>query len=632
MTTITHNNANNKSDSVTAIELSAMRQNLNILMSQVKTGRVDVKYFVKQMEKLDALFSRIEQENARAKQSRQFEALYNVSRTLGTSLDLQTVLDQVMDAVIHLTGAERGFLMLRDPDGALVIKAARNIEYQNLNEDDQRYSQSFAKKVLSEGKSLLTTNALEDNEYNVNMSVMQQGLRSVMAVPLLSKAQVIGVAYVDSRIETDLFDNNDLTAFETLAGQAAIAIENARLFQQTDEELERNVMQLRQLRWVDLQLNETLDAHKAMEITLSWTAKLANATRGHLGLAAILDGLVQYVTSSHHYGFDHQEAVIPPFLDVSYPRVREVIESGQLASYLENGQAILILPILREGKPFGVVVLCRDGETQFNDDEMDIAERVINRAAITIENARLYSKLQAADQAKSEFVGTVAHELKGPMNLILGYATMTQMIGEDHNHFVERENEFLQKIVDSVNRMVLLTNDLADVSRIESGKFRMEPEQVKADKVLQAVRDTVILEMQARNHTYIEDIDPNLPDLYVDPHRLLQVLVNFTSNAYKYTPNGGTITLKVYQDGRRVFFSVKDTGVGLTPDEVNKLGTKFWRSANQHTREQPGTGLGFSITRSLVELMGGQIEIKSTPKVGSTFTFSVPVWDEKTQA
>ncbi|MCL4256795.1 MAG: hypothetical protein KJ043_23760, partial [Anaerolineae bacterium] len=121
----------------------------------------------------------------------------------------------------------------------------------------------------------------------------------------------------------------------------------------------------------------------------------------------------------------------------------------------------------------------------------------------------------------------------------------------------------------------------------------------------------------------------SLPDLWVDYYRLLQVLINLVSNAYKYTPDGGTITLKIRPDEKRVRFDVIDTGIGMTPAQIAKLGTKFWRADDNFTRSQPGTGLGYSITRSLVEQMGSTIEISSVPQVGSTFSFSIAIAPEE---
>jgi signal transduction histidine kinase len=173
--------------------------------------------------------------------------------------------------------------------------------------------------------------------------------------------------------------------------------------------------------------------------------------------------------------------------------------------------------------------------------------------------------------------------------------------------------------------MAMLVSDLSDISRIESGHFFMNKTHVKVPDIIQAVKDNTLTEIQARKHTLAEEVASNLPEMWVDYYRLLQVLTNLVSNAYKYTPDGGTIRLRAQPVHGHIEFTVADTGIGLSPESIRKLGTKFWRAEDDYTRAQPGTGLGFAITSSLVEQMGGKIVIESEVGKGSMFTFTLPV-------
>jgi signal transduction histidine kinase len=242
--------------------------------------------------------------------------------------------------------------------------------------------------------------------------------------------------------------------------------------------------------------------------------------------------------------------------------------------------------------------------------------------AVAIENARLYAAVRAADVAKSEFVGIVAHDLKTPMTSIRGYADLTLMMRDG---LQDRQIEFLDNIRNTVKRMEMLVSDLADISRIESGHFFMNETRVTVADIVKAVKDNTLPQIQQRGHHSVDQIEADLPAMWVDYYRLLQVLTNFVSNAYKYTPDGGTITLRVRRDDDRIEFSVSDTGIGLSEEQVSMLGTKFWRAEDDYTRAQPGTGLGFAITKALVEQMGSHIVIESEVGKGSTFRFSVPV-------
>lgn len=617
------------SGGISDMEMAAMRQNLSLLQNQIRVGRLDPEFLGRQIDKLTTFFERMEVERQKARKYGQFEALFNLSRALGSSLDLQTVLNQVMDAIIQLTGAERGFLMLQDDDGALSVQAARNFDQQTLGSDDFKYSRTVANQVLDSGKPILTTNAAEDPRFSGQASIVAQSLRSVMATPLLTRGRVIGVVYVDSKALAGLFREDDLTALDALSGQAAVAIENARLFDATDKQLALRVEELRQLRRIDLLLNETLDADKAMAFTLEWACRLANASSGHLGL---VDQQAHTLPTLHHYGESiHQHA---EHLEAAYPRVWDVVTHNKTVSFNPTEaevdseatrgtlpQQVLIVPIQRENAVIGVVILERQDAQPFTAEQQDIVERVVARAAITIENARLYDAVRAADKAKSEFVGIVAHDLKAPMNGIGGYADLMLMQGGVN----ERQTDYLTKIKDTVRRMAILVSDLADISRIESGHFFMDELPVPVQSIVQAVQDGTMPQIQERHHTFVVDVEPDLPDMYVDYYRLLQVLTNLVSNAYKYTPDNGSITLRARRKEDRILFQISDTGIGLTEEGIAKLreGAKFWRAEDRFTRSQQGTGLGFAITRSLIEQMGSQIDIQSEVGKGSTFSFDV---------
>lgn len=606
-------------------EIAAVRQNLNLLKAQLQTGRIDASFMIRQLDKLGDLLTRLEGERRQFKRHERFEALFNISRSIGSSLDLQTVLTQVMDAIIQLTGAERGFLMLRDhPDEAPLVKAARNLDQQTLSSDQFHYSRTVVNHVLTTGESILTTNASEDPRFAGQSSIVIQRIHSIMATPLLVAGQVSGVIYVDNSLLTgQLFEEDDIRAMSAFAAQAAVAITNAQVFRQTDAQLARHVEELNQLRAIDQQLGATLDVERVLQVTVDAACRLVDAPRAHLAMAE--EG--QLITLAHH-GFRRDET-IPTLLERHFPAARTVFETSSPQSTWDpdSGRGVLIVPIGRESRAFGVLVLMRP--RPFSPENIETVSLLLSRASVAIDNARLYARVQAADRAKTEFVGIVAHDLKVPMTSIIGYSELTLMDGDLQPHQVE----FLERINDTVRRMERLVSDLADISRIESGLFLMEPTRVTVGEIMQGLRENIATEVHRRGHTYIESIEADLPPMYVDYYRLLQVLTNLASNAYKYTPNGGTIRVIVergrLQNEDRVTFTVADNGIGMTAEQVSKLGTKFYRVNNDYTRSQPGTGLGYAITASIVEQMGSPITVVSVPDQGSSFSFSVAVVDNR---
>lgn len=594
-------------------EIASLRHNLSLIHTQLQAGRVDGDLLASQVEKLLDVLPRIQTDLNQLRQQTRLEALYDVSRLLGSSLDIQVVLDQVMDSILRLTRAERGFLMLRNDDGQVDVVAARNLDRETLSSDKFEYSRTIVYRVMDTGDSVLTTNAVEDPRFSTQASIVRTGLRSIMATPLRVRGRVIGVIYVDNKAVTGLFEDADLAALETFAGQAAMTIDNAKLFSATDQQLAQRVEALQQLRRIDLQLTGTLDHDKAVHLTLDWAARLSEASHGHLGL--LMDGHAHAVA---HHGIETDDTQ-PVLLDRAYPQVMEAANSGKSQLVQRGSTWLLFVPARIEQQTVAVIVLRKLGA--FTPEQQDLVERVAARGAVAIENARLYAAVKAADRAKSEFVGIVAHDLKVPMTSILGYADLTLMA----ESLPPELKSFQLRIRDTVLRMEMLVSDLADISRIESGHFFMETRAVSILEIVQSLRDATITQIKARDHQFIQAIEPDLPDMHVDYYRLLQILTNLVSNAYKYTPNGGTITLSAKRVGDRIEFSVADTGIGMSKEAVAKLGTKFWRSEDDFTRSQPGTGLGFAITKALIEQMGSGLYIESAVGQGSRFTFSVPI-------
>ncbi len=599
--------------------LTNIKQTISLLRSQAQAGRLDPAYVDQRLSAVERVVDEVSEERKHTVQQERLAKLYEVSRVIGSSLDLQTVLDQVMDAIIQLTGAERGFLMLLDDDGNLTVRVARNFDQETLESNAFALSRTVTRKVMESSQPIVTTNAQEDPRFAGQASVIAHGLRSIMASPLRVRGQVIGVVYVDNRVHTGLFAERDLEVLDAFAGQAAVAIDNARLFSATDQALNARVEELTMLQRMDRQLNETLDTAKAMSITLEWSSRVCSAQSASMGL---LDSSTRELRVLSHYGAPDMLSDGAAQIDHTHPLVQKAIQSQEPVLERKSGNppgAIFVVPVRREGQVVGVIAMTAAGENAFPEDAVGLVSRIADRAAIAIENARLYDAVQAANKAKSEFVSLVAHELKVPMTSIQGYADLMAMAGPIN----DRQSQFVTTIKNAVNRMKVLVSDLSDISRIESGHLHVDIGNVSVVEAINSATEGTMSEIERRQHKLVVKVDPSLPNVQADKDRLSQVLLNLISNAYKYTPDGGTITLQAQQSTGEVLISIKDSGVGMTPDQVAKLGTKFWRADNG--LQQPGTGLGFAITRNLIELMHGKLGIQSEPGKGSTFTVAFPV-------
>ncbi len=538
-------------------------------------------------------------------------ALYEVSQALGSSLQIEEVLKIVMDSAIRLARAERGFLMLfNDETGELDFRAARDVKREDLEEQAFEVSRSVVREVVQSGEPVVSTNAQRDPRFAKQQSVMHYALRSIMAAPLKVRGQVIGAIYVDNKAREGMFERPDLDLLNTFAAQAAAAIDNARLFTQTDRALAARVAELQTMQTLDRELNAALDFAKVMSTTLAWALERTRAESGWIGL--VEEEGVRVVT-----GKGPQE-VIP----LSDPAVRAALGAREPQPTAAGGVSRLVAPAVREERVIALIAVERNGPA-FTGAASDFLARLADHAAIAIENARLYSAVRAANDAKSKFVSVVSHELKLPMTSIRGYTDLVRqgMAGP----VTDQQKQFLEIVRSNVDRMAVLVSDLSDISRIETGRLNLELGVVDLNLAVPEAVSSLSALIDARQQTLTLALPPHLPKVRADKNRVIQVVINLVSNANKYTPEGGRITVTGAAESGRVRISVADTGLGISPEDQVKLFSQFFRSEDPAVRDQVGWGLGLHITKRLVEIQGGEMSVHSQVGQGSTFAFTLPV-------
>lgn len=557
-------------------------------------------------------------------------ALYEVSAQLGTTLDLTELLHLVMDSIIKLTGAERGFLMLRDEiTGALEAAVARNVDQETIAGNAMQISRTIVTRAAESGQAILTDNAQEDHRFSAHQSVIGYQLRSIMCAPLRARGRIIGVAYVDNRLFSGVFSQRDLDLLVAFINQAAVAIDNARLFTQTDQALARRVEELTIFQQIDQELNRSLDLNRVLSLALDWAVKLTESDSGSIGL------LVEEEEGSYVRLLPnpHKPDSPPRQVPASHPIVAELLrtENCVYRQHLSPVEAIdgtpaaaqLAVPIKREGRVIGLISLESQQSNTYKDEDIAFVTRLADRGAVAIENARLYEAVQAADKAKTDFISVVTHELRLPMTSIKGYTDLVQkeLVGP----LTQQQKDFLEVVQRNVARMSVLIDDLSDINRIESKRMRFEFSQFDVRQVVKDVLATMRERLETRQQNVHLQLPADLPLVYADRTRINQVLTNLLSNANKYTPPQGEITIQATALASHVQLSVVDNGLGIAPEDQARLFTQFFRSADTQVREQPGWGLGLSIVKMMVEAQGGEINFQSIYRQGSAFTFTIPI-------
>jgi signal transduction histidine kinase len=459
--------------------------------------------------------------------------------------------------------------------------------------------------------------------------------RSLLAVPMQIKDRVLGVIEVINRRDGLPFVEDDQNLLTAFAGQAAVAIENARLLALTDQELAERVEELQVMGRIVRELNASLEVARAMRTTLEWAMRRSNAEAGLIGM---IEG--DHLRLMAHQGYaDILTSEIESHMPLELAALRAVIESGQpsQSSLVSNGakgilpmaHTQIIVPIRRETQVIGLLLLESTSDSQGN---LSFLNQLSDSAAIAIANAQLYDEVQRATLAKSDFVSFVAHELKNPMTSIKGYTEL--LAAGSVGQINEMQSNFLSTIRSNVERMSALVSDLNDNAKIEANRLRLDFKPVEVDEVVDEVLRSTKRQVEDKRQSIELQLIPDLPEVWADRLRVAQVLTNLVSNAHKYTSEGGTITLGAEATNnqwdpegakRVVHLWVRDNGIGIAIEDQTKIFQRFFRSDDMKAREVPGTGLGLNITKSLVEMQGGRIWFDSEFRKGTTFHFTIPV-------
>jgi signal transduction histidine kinase len=291
-------------------------------------------------------------------------------------------------------------------------------------------------------------------------------------------------------------------------------------------------------------------------------------------------------------------------------------------------RSMLVVPLLREDHLLGGLVVNRRATGAFDPQVIDLLKTFATQSAIAIQNARLFREietksreLETASRHKSEFLANMSHELRTPLNAIIGFSeVLSERLFGDMN---DKQAEYVQDISESGRHLLALINDILDLSKIEAGRMELEPSDFDLGKLV-AQTLTLLRERAERRGIALDStVSPGTATVNGDERKVKQVLLNLLTNALKFTPEGGSIHVAAtgYED--RVEVSVRDTGVGIAPEDHEAVFEEF-RQVGASAARIEGTGLGLAISRRFIELHGGRLWLDSEPGKGSTFTFSLP--------
>jgi two-component system NtrC family sensor kinase len=490
-------------------------------------------------------------------QMSELETLSQLSRSIASQLDLDSVLSTIMDSAISLTGAEESSLLLVDEStGQLYMRASRNFGQEKQDKFRLGIDDTLAGTVVRTGKPVLL------DEQSLKKIKTDYLVYSLVYVPLKAHDRVVGVLGVDNRDQKKAFTDYHVRLLSAVADFAGIAIENARLFSGTNDELNRL---------------ETI-------------------------LTKVQDGVI-ILDTENKIVFINQGAREALSLDGTDLTTKPAIPN------LRNSQIIDLLQ--------------RNGErAEINLEEGRVMDAQVSPIAnvgtvITLHDISMFKEL---DRAKSDFVNTVSHDLRTPLTTILGYVELVERVGP----VTDLQREYIRHVQMSVHNITNLVNDLLNLGRIEAG-FDKHKEIVHVDQLIGASCETMKDQLAYKGHGLTVEIPPGLPAVWGNPMLLAQVVDNLLGNSIKYTPPGGHISVRAEIDSDQMILQFKDSGVGIPSIDLPFIFDKFFRASNA-AGEASGTGLGLAIVKSIVENHYGRIWVDSVLTQGSTFNVVLPLY------
>ena len=285
----------------------------------------------------------------------------------------------------------------------------------------------------------------------------------------------------------------------------------------------------------------------------------------------------------------------------------------------DSGRTMILLPLVSRGQSIGIAGAISAPEKPFTRDDLPLFAELARRASLAIDNARLYLESQQAVRAREEVLAIVSHDLRNPLSAVtLGGSLlkMSQTLGDE-------DREQVETIEASARRMSRLIEDLLDVTRLEGGKrLPIEPSTVTAAGLLAETEDLFRAQAAVGGVAMDFEVDPDMPPVRADHHRVMQVLSNLIGNSMKFTPAGGRISVRAKLVGDEVLFSTSDTGPGIPKENLGDIFSPYWQAKRA---ERLGAGLGLPIAKGIVEAHGGRIWVESEPGRGTDFYFTLPV-------
>ncbi len=527
---------------------------------------------------------------------RQASLLQSLRAELEAPFSLGDLLAFLLRWALDSTGAEAGSISIVDHErGELVVQEYDGYPREPFSRDSYgeprrrvSWDVGIAGRVARSGRAYLVRDVGRDTVFLPNAPE----IRAELVVPIACDGQVLAVLVLDSP-RSAAFGERELAFAQALCDAAAAPLRRALWYQQALE--------------TSTQLGQVFSSIPSGLALMDSQGRVLRSNPAWAGLWSLPDSALE---GPFHIPWDLVGHLLPRLADPL--ALTEFCAQGH-----GNPSDIMSITVVLREPHQELLVL----STPTCDSLGQLTGRVWVVNDVTRE--------READRVKSEFISVVSHELRTPLTSILGYTELMLT----RSFTPKEQKEFVQTVYDQASQLSQIVEDMLGISRLEAGKVQLNLWPVSMRQIVGELTAQLNAYLTAR-HGMVIHMPPRLPPVYVDRDKVKQILINLITNAVKYSPRGGEITLAIeeperlppnHPEGAFLLVSVRDRGIGIPPEDRDRIWERFYRVDNSNTRRTTGTGLGLAITRALVELHGGRIWVESELNVGSTFLFTLPV-------
>ena len=533
-------------------------------------------------------------------------SVIKAAQAVSGEIVLENLIRTLVTLAVKQAGAERGLLILVR-DGVARLEAQARTDHSSAGQSDtvhdavsvtvqqaeltpEELPNTLLHYVMRTQESVILDDAMKSQPFSTDAYFGLRRPRAVLCKPLTRQGRLIGVLYLENKMAAGVFTAARMAVLDVLAAQAAISLENAYLYSDLHERESR--------------IRRLIDSNVVGVFFWTLHGQITDGNEGFLRLVGHSredlrgGGLTwQAMTPPEYYELDE--------LSIEQLRAGGIAPPQERELWRKDGTRV---PVVMGG------AFLEGSQERGVSFVLDISER---RQAELDRSARKVA--EAANRAKSEFLATMSHELRTPLNAILGYA---QILGQDRT-LTARHRERATVIRQSGEHLLTLINEVLDVAKIEAGRLALDSSSVPLANFLTTLHDIILVKAQEKGLELTWHIAPDLPQaVWADERRLRQVLLNLLANGVKFTDRGLVSLSVTFKGPARLGFTVRDTGIGMSADQLTRLFQPF-EQVGEARRRTGGTGLGLAISRRLVRLMGGDIQVDSQLGAGSMFSFEL---------